>query len=175
MHPMTRRGAFRPNGLPETDAASRVSSAATGAAVGGFLKSPPLRKLHDYWCGRRHGDRLPGRADIDPVDMAYILGYLILFDVQANPLQFRYRLAGSRLTATMGFDPTGMLLDEHPHPSFRPMARQLLTDVATTALPHAVYRDTFIDGRLRRYELAALPLAADGATVDMILTGTWFR
>ena len=49
------------------------------------------------------------------------------------------------------------------------------TDVATTALPHAVYRDTFIDGRLRRYELAALPLAADGATVDMILTGTWFR
>ena len=33
------------------------------------LHSPTLIRLYDYWRGKWHGDLMPGRADIDPVEL----------------------------------------------------------------------------------------------------------
>jgi hypothetical protein len=44
-------------------------------------RDPRLRRLHDYWrekCGDR---QFPDRADIDPVDFPYILGFVTMVDV----------------------------------------------------------------------------------------------
>jgi len=140
----------------------------------GPISSPELHRLYDYWLARHHGDLLPGRKDIDPQELRFVLGNLILVDVLRDPLRFRYRLMGSNLTRPAGMELTGKFLDEHPDPTFRRIAIGHYTDVAQTARPCATRYDMVMDNRRRRYDLLLLPLAADGATVDMILVGMWF-
>lgn len=91
-----------------------------------------------------------------------------------DPLRFRYRLMGSNLTRLSGMELTGKMLDEHPDPTFRRIAIGHYSDVARTAQPFATRHDMLMDGRRRRYDLLLLPLASDGATVDMILVGMWY-
>lgn len=138
------------------------------------LSSSRLRKLHEYWTARRPGGRLAGRQHIDPLELGFIIGHLALVDVLRDPLRFRYRLIGTHLVAQVGFDLTGRMLDEHPEPTFRRLAAQHYSHVATTAQALALRSDAVMDGRIRRYEVLLLPLARDGATVDMILAGMWF-
>ena len=136
---------------------------------------PDLRALHDYWQAKHRGGRLPARSDIDPLDLRYIIGNLILLDVLRDPLRFRYRLVGSNLTRFVRFEMTGRMLDEHPEPTFRRLAMEIYSEVAMTTLALSTRRDAVIDNRLRRYETIVLPLAADGHTVDMILVGIRFE
>jgi len=138
------------------------------------IDSVELLRLYDYWEARHRGDLLPSREDIDPMELRFILGNLILVDVLRDPLRFRYRLVGSNVSRRMGIDLTGKLLDEHPDPTFRSGAIPIYTEVANTARPYARQHDTIMDGRLRRYQVLLLPLAADGRTVDVIAVGIWF-
>lgn len=140
----------------------------------GPVTSPELHRLYDYWLERHHGDRLPGRSDVDPLELRFILGNLILVDVLREPLRFRYRLLGSNLTRFSGMELTGKMLDEHPDPTFRRIAIGHYTDVTTTARPFGTRHDMVMDGRRRRYDLLMLPLAADGVTVDVIMVGMWY-
>ena len=46
------------------------------------LNDDRLRRLFAYWLEKR-GDRLfPAKAEIDPVEFSYILGYVTLVDVE---------------------------------------------------------------------------------------------
>jgi hypothetical protein len=138
------------------------------------LTNGDLIRLYDYWQARHRDGRLPGRADIDPMELRFLLGNLLLVDVLRDPQRFRYRLAGSNLTRFLKRDPTGRLVDEHPDPTFRQMALAIYGEVTSAAKPLATRRNTVIDNRLRRYETLLLPLAGDGVTVDMILVGMRF-
>lgn len=138
------------------------------------IGKPELHQLCDYWLAKHRGDRLPLRADIDPQELRFIIGNLILVDVLRDPLRFRYRLMGSNLTRPTGMELTGKLLDEHPDSSFRALAAAHYTSVANTARPFATRHDMVLDGRLRRYDVLLLPLAGDGRTVDMIFAGQQF-
>jgi hypothetical protein len=137
------------------------------------ITSPDLHRLYDYWQSRRRDGRLPARADIDPLDVPYMLGSLVLFDVLREPLRFRYRLIGSKLIGARhrGPDITGKLIDDHPDVEFRKQAAANLARVATTGRPVAIHRDGVLDGRVRRNDTLCLPLASDGAAVDVILVG----
>ena len=86
-----------------------------------------LRRLYEYWSGKRGDRRFPSRADIDPVDMVFALGNVILAEVlPETPPRFRIRLHGSALAQFVGYDLTGKMLDEMPVPEFRgPVAAQL--------------------------------------------------
>jgi hypothetical protein len=59
------------------------------------IVDPLLQRLYDYWQERRSPRSMPSRSDIDPVDMRFILGNLLLVDVLAAPLRFRIRLHGT--------------------------------------------------------------------------------
>jgi hypothetical protein len=153
-----------------------VSSAdddALRAEVLAPITSPDLHRLYDYWRERCRDGKLPSRADIDPLELTYLLGNLILFDVLREPLRFRYRLLGSKLIMgrSGGPDLTGQLLDDHPHVEFRKQAIANLSRVVTAARPLAIHRDTVLDGSLRRNDTLCLPLASDGVAVDVILVG----
>lgn len=142
--------------------------------LGAISAGGPLHRLHAYWRARCREGRLPGRADIDPVELRFAMGSMILIDVLREPLRFRYRLTGTLLARFLKHDMTGKLLDAHPDPTFRAEAAKLWTELVDTARPMAFRRDTIMDNRLRRYDVLMLPLAADGATVDMILVGMRF-
>lgn len=139
---------------------------------------PDLHRLYDYWRTRAAPGALPSRRDIDPLDMGFMLGNLILVDVVRDPgrpsPRFRYRLVGANLVSALGLEMTGRTLDEHPDPHFREVAKRVYERVVDGARATAARRDTVVDGRVRRYEAIHLPLAADGRTVDMVLVGMRF-
>lgn len=129
-----------------------------------------LRHMHAYWQSRHVADRLPGRRDIDPVDFPWALGLVCLLDVTYEPLRFRYRLDGSLIADRHGQDFTGRTTDEVRPSSYAQLLRRHFSEVANTRRPSA-YRIVIHNGMFgEAYVRLALPLATDGATVDMILT-----
>jgi hypothetical protein len=54
-----------------------------------------LRTLHSYWQGKRRGDALPGRPDIDPLELRAYLGRIAIAELRGGELI--YRLVGTEL------------------------------------------------------------------------------
>lgn len=136
---------------------------------------PRLQRLYQYWSDKRGERSMPSRADIDPLDMRFAIGNIILVDViDGQPPQFRIRLHGTHLSEHVHFDLTGKMLDEMPQVEFRELTRQSFTKVATTKEPLHAQRDRILDDRPRRYETIILPLSSDGDRVDMLLCGLFY-
>lgn len=136
------------------------------------ISHPKLRRLYEYWCEKRGDRKMPARADLDPLDMTFIIGNIILVDViDGSPLQFRIRLHGTNLVQRVGYELTGKMLDELPQTEFRKLAQESFTRVATGAEPTAGKRDRVIDDRFARYETAILPLSSGGERVERLLIG----
>src|SRR3546814_3922323 len=70
------------------------------------LQHPVLQRLYAYW-QRQRGDRMaPARADIDPVDFRYALGWVNLAEVRTGSAHFELRVFGTRLARVMELDAT---------------------------------------------------------------------
>lgn len=68
-----------------------------------------------YWESRRQGRPMPARSDLDPlVDVPRLVANLMLFDVQCAPLDFRWRLVGSRVRQYLWKDYTGDWFSKDP-------------------------------------------------------------
>ncbi|MBU0725376.1 MAG: PAS domain-containing protein [Alphaproteobacteria bacterium] len=134
---------------------------------------PRVRALYEYWRARCRPGRLPGRADIDPVDVPRLLRWMWMVDVTHDPLRFRGRLMGTEHVAAMDQDPTGKWFDE-AFPNFLPSSTY--TDYVSVAKGIPSYRkgtpSYHIDKQHVVLERVMLPLAADGITVDIILAIT---
>jgi len=136
------------------------------------IRNPDLRRLYDYWSERRGARKMPSRADLDPLDMTFIMGNVILVDVLSEtPPRFRIRLHGTNLVQYVGYELTGKMLDELPQTEFREAARQTFTHVIKTREPFRHRRDRIIEDRLHRYETVVMPLSSDGEQVDRLLVG----
>ena len=136
------------------------------------IEHPKLQQLFDYWASKSGERKMPSRADIDPLDLTFIIGNVILVDViEGDPLRFRIRLHGTNLTERVGYELTGKMLDELPQAEFRELSRLSFTKVANSGKPLQGRRDRILDGRSRRYETIILPLSGDDARVDMLLCG----
>jgi len=136
------------------------------------IVNPRSRRLYRYWCERRGERRFPSRADIDPLDLAFLLGNLILIDViDSEPPGFFIRLHGTNLVQRAGYELTGKMLNELPLTEFRRLAMQTFSLVARTGEPFRGHRDRVLDGKFHRYETLMLPLSRDGERVGMLLVG----
>jgi hypothetical protein len=136
------------------------------------ITHPKLRRLYEYWCEKRGDRMMPARADLDPLDMTFVIGNIILVDVIAgSPPRFRVRLHGTNLVQRVGYELTGKMLDELPQTEFRKLAQESFTRVVTSAEPIAGKRDRVIDARFARYETIIMPLSGDGEFVDRLLVG----
>lgn len=132
------------------------------------------RLLRDWdgWRGRR---RLPSRDSFRPEDLRYILGSLFLFDIEPGTPdwpapRFRYRVFGSAVAESRGFDLTGRRIDEHPDIAFAARAQQAYAAAASARRPLWALADGVSpDGLVARFEALILPLARDGETPDMML------
>jgi hypothetical protein len=136
------------------------------------ITHPKLRRLYEYWCEKRGDRKMPSRADLDPLDMTFIMGNMILVDViDGSPLRFHIRLHGTNLVRRVGYEMTGKMLDELPQSEFLMLAQESFTRVATSAEPTAGKRDRVIDERFARYETVIMPLSSDGQRVERLLIG----
>jgi hypothetical protein len=119
---------------------------------------------------------MPSRADLDPIDIRFVIGDLILADViDETPPRFRIRLHGTNLSERTSFDLTGKMLDEMPAPEFRELSYRSFRKVVRTGEPLHAIADRVLDGRTHRYEAILMPLSSDGEAVDRLLIGMIFE
>jgi hypothetical protein len=135
------------------------------------IEDDRLRRLLDYWERKRAGRTMPGRPDIDPVEIAFVLGYILLIDVHDDPLRFRFRLVGMHTPRRQNIDLTGVWLDQLPLPEVRASMQASYAEVVAARAPSRAVRDEVRDGHRIRWEVLRLPLAADGEHVDMLMIG----
>lgn len=134
-----------------------------------------LQRLHEYWEKERGKRPLPARTDIDPVELRFLLGHLLLLDVLDEPQQFRVRLQGTELERWMGGDLTGKTLDQLPSRQLEAIALECLARTVEAKAPYHKIGEQIIDDMPRRFEALILPLATDGVIVNMLLAAVLCR
>jgi len=136
------------------------------------VASPAIRGFDAYWRGKMIAGRLPGRPDIDPVEIKLLLSDIVLLNVEWEPFRCSVRLRGTRAERFRPRDPTTRYLDEAT--TFDPGRKDdylaEMKFVATNRRP-AFARDwiTTRYGGERDIFAGIWPLAADGEKVDMMV------
>ncbi len=139
------------------------------------LKSPINRFGYDYWLEKRGQRLMPARSDIDPAEITKILPHIFLLDVQGEPLDFRYRLIGSKMDEHMRGRYTGLWMSQIPHQA--PPSRIWSNCRQAVAERTPFSSDTPYVGRNKEFlttEDLIMPLADDGAHVDMLFVTVGF-
>lgn len=136
------------------------------------FSDPRLRRFYDYWQGKRQGSRLPGRQDIDPLEIPDLLPHISILDVVGTgaAARFRFRLVGTANVRIAGRECTGAFIDD----VFDPDDAARMGDAYRTILdgrePHYWVNQAAVRGNPPvRYCRLMVPLATDGMTVDMLM------
>jgi hypothetical protein len=133
--------------------------------------SADLRRLLAYW-ERRRGERpMPSRSDIDPIDLKFMLDRIALTEVHENPRRYRLRLVGGFWHRLLGFEATGMWLQDWPHAGQKAMTVSFYGALIAGRVPRFTRRDGVVDDQVLSYEIMLLPLSDDGERISMIVTG----
>ncbi|HYM30786.1 MAG TPA: PAS domain-containing protein [Candidatus Cybelea sp.] len=148
---------------------SSVETEGDGVHHNPNIRDPRLARLYDYWCERRGSDAMPRRCDIDPLKFPYVLGNIMLVEVQREPQRFRVRLHGSHMVQRAGYDMTGKWLDELPGPEYRAYVIERCRGLVETRKPLVTVHDRILDGRAWRYEVLWLPFSENGRDADVLL------
>lgn len=129
------------------------------------IRSPHLRALFDYWDGLRRDRPAPDAYEIDALDIPrHALPFVILADLERNPLRVRYRLVGTHNTQAAGWDYTGKYVDELGMPNT--MMEEVMEDFTFALGGKAMYAN--YDWPMRgnrgivKVEMVQLPLLTDG-------------
>ena len=136
---------------------------------------PHVSAIYNYWRSKAQGERLPGRPDIDPIDLGGSLRYVVLVDVEAAPRRYRYRLVGTHSTEMLDRDFTGRYLDEVYAPNDLQNVSDAFERVIRERAPIRYHgAASFAQKHYLQFEAAVMPLAGDGETVDMLLLGVCY-
>jgi len=136
-----------------------------------------VRRIWEYWCSLRPAPgRFPARRHFEPSAVPDLLPWLWLLDVERAPLRFRCRLVGTGHRDMMGREFTGRWADE-VFPRFAE-TRAHVDFVAAAAGEPRWFRGVPDFAPATEYagtERLVLPLAADGARIDLLLGVTLYR
>lgn len=130
-----------------------------------------LVRLLAYWRGKLGARAFPRRADIDPLDLGFMLDRIALTEVHEEPRRYRLRLVGTWWKTLVGFESTGMWLDDWPHPNQRRMTSDSYDAVVAARRPMWSVRDVWMDDKKLSHEILWLPLSEDESRISMIVTG----
>jgi hypothetical protein len=134
-----------------------------------LMSNGRLRRLYEYWDGKRAGRAMPSRADIDPLEMREHLGRMHLLDV-IEPNLFRFRLYGSGVTNPNVRDMTGLTTRDYEDAAFGAVVTRHYQACVDEKAP--VYNEVFgtLAGAPYEYVRLTLPLSSDDANVEMLLS-----
>jgi len=127
-------------------------------------------ELFGYWSRLRRGSRLPRRADIDPEGFKRLLPTVSLIDVEAQPRDYRLRLAGTGLYGVYGGEITGKRLKDIYNGASAEYWQRELDKIVESGKPGVGHHNFAWRGAAHMTVLwLRLPLASNGRDVDMIL------
>ena len=131
---------------------------------------PEITRALRYWRAKRGEKLLPSRADIDPLDLSADLPRVMMAEVTHDPLEFRYRVAGTGTFRVHGEELTGKHPRELQPPEFGALIYRHYCEAVARRAPilHLIQLD--VGEVATSYARIILPLGNDGATVDRLLT-----
>lgn len=132
------------------------------------IQSRQIQLGYQYWRSIGGAEGVPLRADFDPAAIPNLLPYMVLSELQQNPLKVRYRLVGTRICEIDGWDKTGHWMDEEPWKQYESQWLDDYQTVIDTRLP-LFGRDvlTYLDHSQVSFDWAVMPLSTDGKSVDL--------
>lgn len=135
-----------------------------------------LRALYNYWNKKRGERRAPCRADIDPVEIPELLGFVDLYDVRDKPRDYLVRLNGSEVAAMLGRDITGMWYSQVVSGEDKERYNSAFAMCVDDWSPTLVETSLGFCGKDHAVQLMlALPLSDDGETVNKLMTGHAYK
>lgn len=140
------------------------------------IESEKLRDIYRYWQSKCRDGTLPRRKDIDPTEIPELLPYVVLVDVIEGGRDFRYRLLGTHVVDSVGFEFTGQLVSEFMRGREGVLRAEDYHMVIERRAPRHGGGDLIGSGRdLMHCERLLCPLSGDGETIDMIFGGMVLR
>jgi hypothetical protein len=138
------------------------------------IQHPILKRMVAFWDQKRRGRKWPLRADFDPLEFRFAVGYVSLIDVipaaPAKSRRYFFRLDGTRQVDLFGVDFTGKFLDQVADAEGTRVAEQSYGAAVDGGEPQYHVRQVDFQGRPIQYEIAILPLTRSGERVDMLMT-----
>lgn len=142
------------------------------------LKDIRLIRLYEYWIGQLGANgALPVREAFDAAHIGpALLPWVVLHDVVEQPpgpygRRYFYRLVGTEVVSTFGFDPTGRYADEVGDTEMVRQVHAYMDEAVTSRRPHISHTATMAPHKdYIRTERLILPLGgADGSVVKLIV------
>jgi hypothetical protein len=130
------------------------------------LSDPGLVDLLTYWVGLRRDRQLPLASDLDPLQLKFILGWLMLIDPVDRGGDFRYRLYGSSIADVIGRDLTGCLVSDS-FPAFARFASDVYRRSMILQRPIMTRHSPPPRIPVVAWERLILPLAPDAPSSDI--------
>jgi hypothetical protein len=131
---------------------------------------PDLKFALDYWLRKCAGRLAPTRADIDPIDIAPLLPRVMLVDVSTDPIDFRFRLAGTGLFKIHGAELTNRRVQDLEPAAYGALIHRLYCDALARRAPLAHQLLIECETRRSAYMRIILPLSEDGVAINRMLT-----
>lgn len=133
------------------------------------FKTAVVRQVYEYWLGKCVRGRLPSRADLRPEEMRIFLPYVYLVDVAREPLAFRFRLVGTKITEWAGKEYTGQPVDEVGYGGHWRRVFDLYAGVVASRRPRLdIWDAPWVSREFVRYERLIAPLSSDGQAIEML-------
>ena len=128
-----------------------------------------LKFALDYWFRKRAGRLAPTRSDIDPADFAPLLPRVMLVDVSTDPIDFRFRLAGTGLFKIHGAELTKKRAQDLEPPAYGALIHRHYCDALGRRAPVAHRVRIECATRRSAYLRIILPLSEDGASINRLM------
>ena len=102
------------------------------------LRDDRHRRAFAYWRSKAPEGRLPGRRDIDPLDVPDLLPWLTLVDAiwEGTRLRLRCRLIGTEVVIRFGRDITGLYAEEAYPGDYLAQALETYGAIIKSRRPH---------------------------------------
>ncbi len=140
------------------------------------IEAEKLRDIYRYWRGKCREGAFPSRADIDPTEIPALLPHVFLIDVVEDGRDFRYRLVGTHIIESVGFEFTGQLVSEFMRDREEALRAHDYHRLVESREPRHVIGNMVAFGRDNmRCERVLCPLSSDGEAIDMIFGGLLFQ
>ena len=135
------------------------------------ISSEILMEIRDYWVDLKQNRLMPLKQEFNPAAIVRHLPYVVLVDVFQDPLQFRYRLLGTKITELAGRNVTGKWLDEELYGDRTDDMLWMFRSCASSKRPVAVREQVqFVDKSWVNVDVVAFPLSDADGNITVILS-----
>lgn len=133
------------------------------------LESEKLRRFHQIWMDLKGARELPVRAEVSPEQLGFLLGQVTIVDVLQGPLNFRFKLIGTKIEEAGRHGDQGKTVDQIEPAAYRKMVAAAYREVVETREPLCHRINYQHHQSLVTLERVVLPFTIAGSDVEVML------